>query len=53
VPAPRGVLAEATARLREAGVESPEHDARALLAHVLGVDRARLALVDDVPAPAA
>ncbi len=49
----RAVLDEATARLREAGVESPEHDARALLAHVLGVDRSRLALVDVVPAPAA
>jgi release factor glutamine methyltransferase len=53
VPAPRAVLAEATARLREAGVESPEHDARVLLAHALGVDRARLALIDDVPAAAA
>jgi release factor glutamine methyltransferase len=53
VPAVRVVLGEAAARLREAGVESPEHDARELLAHVLGVDRSRLALVDDVPAPAA
>jgi len=39
----------AAARLAEAGVPSPAYDADALLAHVLGVDRARLALVDDVP----
>ena len=51
--ATRAVLDQAAARLREAGVESPEHDARALLAHVLDVDLARLPLVDDVPAPAA
>ena len=49
----RLLAADATARLREAGVESPEHDAEVLLAHVLGVERSRLALVDDVPAPAA
>jgi len=30
-------------------VESPDHDAEMLLAHVLGVDRSRLVLVDDVP----
>ena len=35
-----------------AGVASPEHDAAELLAHVLGTTRARLALVDDVPAEA-
>ena len=46
----RDVLVGATARLREAGVASPEHDAAELLAHVLGTTRARLALVDDVPA---
>ncbi len=34
-------------------MESPDHDAEVLLAHVLGVERSRLALVDDVPAPAA
>lgn len=34
-------------------MESPEHDAQVLLAHVLGVDRSQLPLVDDVPAPAA
>jgi release factor glutamine methyltransferase len=53
VPARRPLAHEAAARLRDAGVESPEHDAEVLLAHVLGVERSRLALVDDVPAPAA
>jgi release factor glutamine methyltransferase len=45
----REVLAAATARLADAGVESPEHDAQSLLAHVLGVPRSQLPLVDDVP----
>ena len=49
----RLLAAAAAARLHEAGVESPEHDAQVLLAHVLGVDRSQLPLVDDVPAPAA
>jgi release factor glutamine methyltransferase len=53
VPARRPLADEAAARLRAAGVESPQHDADVLLAHVLGVERSRLALVDDVPAPAA
>ena len=53
MPARRPLADEAAARLRAAGVESPEHDAEVLLAHVLGVERSRLALVDDVPAPAA
>ncbi|WKN47336.1 peptide chain release factor N(5)-glutamine methyltransferase [Nocardioides sp. Arc9.136] len=44
----RTVLAEATARLREAGVASPDHDAAELLAHVLGTTRGRLVLVDQV-----
>jgi release factor glutamine methyltransferase len=35
-------LRRATARLRAAGVDSPEHDAEVLLRHVLGWDRARL-----------
>jgi release factor glutamine methyltransferase len=48
VSATREVLAGAEARLREAGVASPEHDAADLLAHVLGTDRSRLVLVDDV-----
>jgi release factor glutamine methyltransferase len=48
-PADRRILQhDATARLRAAGVESPEHDAAVLLAHVLGVDRGRLVLVDAV-----
>ena len=38
----------AAARLAAAGVPSPEHDADALLAHVLGVDRGALTLVRDV-----
>jgi release factor glutamine methyltransferase len=53
VPARRTLAEDASARLRAAGVESPEHDAQVLLAHVLGVERSQLALVDDVPAPAA
>jgi release factor glutamine methyltransferase len=36
------------ARLREAGVASPEHDAAELLAHVLGTTRSRLPLVERV-----
>jgi release factor glutamine methyltransferase len=44
----REVLARAAARLREAGVASPEHDAAELLAHVLGTDRSRLVMVDQV-----
>ena len=47
------MLTSATRELRDGGVASPEHDAAELLAHVLGTDRGRLALVDDVPAPAA
>jgi len=45
----RGLLTDAAAGLRDAGVPSPEHDAAELLAHVLGTDRGRLTLVDDVP----
>jgi release factor glutamine methyltransferase len=48
----RQLLAQAAARLRDAGVPSPEHDAAELLAHVLGTDRPRLPLVDDVPTEA-
>ena len=51
MPSRRAVLDAATARLSEAGVDSPSYDAQALLAHVLGVERARLPMVDDV-APA-
>ena len=46
----RALLRDAEARLREAGVESPEHDAAVLLAHVLDVPRSRLALTDVVDA---
>ncbi len=35
-------LRHATARLNEAGIDSPDHDAEVLLRHVLGWDRARL-----------
>ncbi len=44
----RSLLGEATTRLREAGVASPEHDAAELLAHVLGTSRGRLVLVEEV-----
>ncbi len=53
MPARRPLADEAAAKLRAAGVESPEHDAQVLLAHVLGVERSRLPLVDDVPPAAA
>jgi release factor glutamine methyltransferase len=45
----RRLLADARARLHDAGVASPEHDAAELLAHVLGTTRSRLPLVDVVP----
>ena len=44
----RDLLDDATARLADAGVESPEHDAAELLAHVLGTRRGQLALVEDI-----
>ncbi len=46
---PRELLAGATETLRGAGVPSPDHDAAELLAHVLGTDRSRLPLVEEVP----
>ena len=49
MPARRALVAAAVDRLRAGGVASPEHDAAELLAHVLGTDRSRLPLVDDVP----
>jgi release factor glutamine methyltransferase len=47
------VVREAAARLRAAGVASPEYDAAELLAYVLGTTRSRLPLAGDVPAEAA
>jgi release factor glutamine methyltransferase len=44
----RALVRAATARLAEAGVASPEHDAAELLAHVLGTTRADLPLSDRV-----
>lgn len=46
----RALLAEAVAALVAGGVASPEADAAALLAHVLGTTRGGLVLVDAVPA---
>ena len=43
----RRLLAVASARLRAAGVGSPEHDAAELLAHVLGTMRAGLVVAGD------
>lgn len=43
----RRLLAVASARLRAAGVGSPEHDAAELLAHVLGTTRAGLVVAGD------
>lgn len=48
--APRHLVAAATARLADAGVASPEHDAAELLAHVLGTTRGGLVLVEAVAA---
>jgi release factor glutamine methyltransferase len=44
----RESIARATWRLREAGVDSAQHDAEALLSHVLGVPRRRLRLADEL-----
>jgi release factor glutamine methyltransferase len=44
------VLEAASARLRNAGSDTPRLDAELLLAHALGVDRSRLYL-DDAPEP--
>jgi release factor glutamine methyltransferase len=49
----RALVDAAVDRLRDAGVDSPEHDAGVLLAHVLGIERSRLPLVDDVVTPLA
>ncbi len=42
----RPLLADAATRLAQAGVPSPEYDARALLAHVVGCPPGELALAD-------
>ena len=47
-PGLREVLADAVRRLAAAGVDSPDHDARVLLAHVLGIDRSRLPMAGQV-----
>jgi release factor glutamine methyltransferase len=44
----RDLLAEAAEVLATAGVASPANDAAILLAHVLGISRGQLMLVDDV-----
>ena len=45
---PRDLVRDGAAVLADGGVASPEHDAAALLAHVLGTTRGRLPLVEDV-----
>ncbi|WP_421732773.1 peptide chain release factor N(5)-glutamine methyltransferase [Cellulomonas sp.] len=49
VPDLRALVEGATRILSEAGVQSPRHDATALAAHVLGLDRLELALPPPVP----
>lgn len=44
----RDLITEATGRLREAGVSSPENDARLLLAHACGVAPNELLLLDQL-----
>jgi release factor glutamine methyltransferase len=44
----RGLLATGAVLLAEGGVASPEYDAAELLAHVLGVSRGGLVLLDDI-----
>jgi release factor glutamine methyltransferase len=44
----RLLISRAVALLQEAGVESAEHDAAELLAYLLGTERSRLVLVEDV-----
>jgi release factor glutamine methyltransferase len=51
--APRELISAAAARLAAAGVDSARVDAELLLAHVLGVERSRLAAVDAVSAEVA
>ncbi|WP_152362901.1 peptide chain release factor N(5)-glutamine methyltransferase [Microlunatus speluncae] len=44
----RELIIEAVARLRQAGVGSPDADARQLLAHAVGVEPSRLPLLDQL-----
>lgn len=48
----RQSLAEATAALKEAGIEAPARDARLLLAAALGVDPSRISMLISDPMPA-
>jgi release factor glutamine methyltransferase len=45
---PRALRSAAVTRLAEAGVASPDHDARALLAHAIGIPLGQVTLVRDV-----
>jgi release factor glutamine methyltransferase len=49
----RSLLAAAVQELGDGGVDSPDHDAAELLAHVLGTTRGRIVLLEEVPPPAA
>lgn len=54
-PAPtnlRQILLAATSRLREAGIDAPQREARLLAAHAAGTDLAGLLRIDTLPAPA-
>jgi len=46
VPHLRSLLAEASQRLADAGVPSPEHDARELMAFAMGLDRIPVTVVE-------
>ena len=48
-----GEIAGATRRLADAGIDAPRADAEWLLCHVLGIDRGRLVIADDLTADAA
>jgi release factor glutamine methyltransferase len=44
----RPLLTQAVSQLRQVGVDSPEQDARQLLAYAAGIELARLPLIDAV-----
>ncbi|HWI42317.1 MAG TPA: peptide chain release factor N(5)-glutamine methyltransferase [Nocardioides sp.] len=50
MPRPRALVEVAAARLADAGVASPDHDAAELLAHVLRTRRSQLFLLEEVTA---